>query len=152
MWLFGTTWSRNFHFFNRPLINCLTNQRTLVTHLWSGMLLHRLVQKREYLCYKPTIIKKVQCIAKALINNENDLSFSKAETFEIVSTQIISWAPKIHSVLSINILSYAFEKKTKLRIKLLSYKVGKNEFYLLWIIFAENCNLHNLDFCQLVWR
>lgn len=49
MWLFGTTWTRQFHFFNRPL-NVSKNQRNLVTHLWSCMLLHRLVKKREYLC------------------------------------------------------------------------------------------------------
>lgn len=49
MWLFGTTWTRQFHLFNRPL-NVSKNQRNLVTHLWSCMLLHRLVKKREYLC------------------------------------------------------------------------------------------------------
>lgn len=49
MWLFGTTWTRQSHFFNRPL-NFSKNQRNLVTHLWSCMLLHRLVKKREYLC------------------------------------------------------------------------------------------------------
>lgn len=49
MWLFGTTWTRQSHFFNRPL-NVSKNQRNLVTHLWSCMLLHRLVKKREYLC------------------------------------------------------------------------------------------------------
>lgn len=49
MWLFGTTWTRQFHFLNRPL-NVSKNQRNLVMHLWSCMLLHRLVKKREYLC------------------------------------------------------------------------------------------------------
>lgn len=44
MWLFGTTWTRQFHFFNRPL-NVSKNQRNLVMHLWSCMLLHRLVKK-----------------------------------------------------------------------------------------------------------